>query len=160
MKPELDALDVRILEHLQRDATLPVADIAEKVESSKTVVWRRIQRLVDDGVIRERVAVLDHRKIGLGVMVFVHVKLARHGSDALAKFLDAIKPFPQVIECHTLMGNFDFLLKVIVPTIEDYEQFVWHKLSKIAGVQEVMSSISMSQPVNSTRLPVKTTAAA
>ncbi len=160
MKPELDALDVRILEHLQRDATLPVADIAEKVESSKTVVWRRIQRLVDDGVIRERVAVLDHRKIGLGVMVFVHVKLARHGSDALSKFLDAIKPFPQVIECHTLMGNFDFLLKVIVPTIEDYEQFVWHKLSKIAGVQEVMSSISMSQPVNSTRLPVKTTAAA
>jgi Lrp/AsnC family transcriptional regulator len=160
MKAELDALDVRILEHLQRDATLPVADIAEKVESSKTVVWRRIQRLVDDGVIRERVAVLDHRKIGLGVMVFVHVKLSRHGSDALAKFLDAIKPFQQVIECHTLMGNFDFLLKVIVPTIEDYEQFVWHKLSKIAGVQEVMSSISMSQPVNSTRLPVKTTAAA
>ncbi|MGH8441322.1 MAG: Lrp/AsnC ligand binding domain-containing protein, partial [Nevskiaceae bacterium] len=62
-------------------------------------------------------------------------------------------------ECHTLMGNFDFLLKVLVPTIEDYEQFVWHKLSKIQGVQEVMSSISMSQPVNSTRLPVKAAAA-
>ena len=155
MTEPLDALDVRILEQLQRDATTPVADIADKVESSKTVVWRRIQRLIEDGVIRERVAVLDHRKVGLGVMVFAQVKLARHGSDALSKFLDAIKPFPQVIECHTLMGNFDFLLKVIVPSIEDYEQFVWHKLSKINGVQEVMSSISMSQPINSTKLPVK-----
>lgn len=159
MNEPLDALDVRILEQLQRDATMPVADIADKVDSSKTVVWRRIQRLIEDGVIRERVAVLDHRKVGLGVMVFVQVKLARHGSDALSKFLDAIRPFPQVIECHTLMGNFDFLLKVIVPSIEDYEQFVWHKLSKISGVQEVMSSISMSQPINSTRLPVKAAAA-
>lgn len=159
MNPDLDALDVRILNELQHDATTPVQDIADKVESSKTVVWRRIQKLIEDGVIRERVAVLDHRKVGLGIMVFAHVKLARHGSDALAKFLAAIKPFSQVIECHTLMGNFDFLLKVLVPSIEDYEQFVWHKLSKIQGVQEVMSSISMSQPINSTRLPVKAIAA-
>ena len=159
MKVELDDLDVRILQELQQDATTPVADLASRVDSSKTVVWRRIQRLVEAGVIRGRVAVLDHTKVGLGIMVFAHVKLARHGSDALSKFLAAIQPFTQVIECHTLMGNFDFLLKVVVPSIEDYEQFVWHKLSKIQGVQEVMSSISMSQPVNSTRLPVRASAA-
>ncbi|MFP5306938.1 MAG: Lrp/AsnC family transcriptional regulator [Gammaproteobacteria bacterium] len=151
----LDALDVRILDLLQRDATLPIADIAERVASSKTVVWRRIQKLVDGGVIRSRVAILDHRKVGLGVMVIAHVKMARHGRDVLPKFLDAIKLFPQVIECHTLMGDVDFLLKILVKSVEDYEQFFWQKLSKIDGVQEISSSISMSQTVNTTRLPLQ-----
>ncbi|MFA5941990.1 MAG: Lrp/AsnC family transcriptional regulator [Sinimarinibacterium sp.] len=154
MKTDLDALDVRILDLLQRDATLPIAEIADKVASSKTVVWRRIQKLLDTGVIRERVAVLDHRKVGLGVMVIAHVKMARHGRDVLPKFLEAVKLFPQVIECHTLMGDVDFLLKILVESVEDYEHFFWQKLSKIDGVQEISSSISMSQTVNTTRVPL------
>ncbi|MEQ1438125.1 Lrp/AsnC family transcriptional regulator [Fontimonas sp. SYSU GA230001] len=154
MKENLDGLDVRILDLLQRDATLPIAEIAERVASSKTVVWRRIQKLLDSGVIRERVAVLDHRKVGLGVMVIAHVKMARHGRDVLPRFLEAVKLFPQVIECHTLMGDVDFLLKILVESVEDYEHFFWQKLSKIDGVQEISSSISMSQTVNTTRLPL------
>lgn len=154
MKTDLDALDVRILDLLQRDATLPIAEIADKVASSKTVVWRRIQKLLDSGVIRERVAVLDHRKVGLGVMVIAHVKMARHGRDVLPRFLDAVKLFPQVIECHTLMGDVDFLLKILVESVEDYEHFFWQKLSKVDGVQEISSSISMSQTVNTTRVPL------
>lgn len=155
MEQLLDSLDVRILDLLQRDATLPIADIAERVASSKTVVWRRIQKLLESGVIRERVAVLDHRKLGLSVMVIAHVKMARHGRDVLPKFLEAVKLFPQVIECHTLMGDVDFLLKILVRSVEDYEQFFWQKLSKIDGVQEISSSISMSQTVNTTRLPLQ-----
>lgn len=154
MKADIDALDVRILDLLQKDATLPIAEIADKVASSKTVVWRRIQKLLDARVIRERVAVLDHRKVGLGVMVIAHVKMARHGRDVLPKFLEAVKLFPQVIECHTLMGDVDFLLKILVESVEDYEQFFWQKLSKIDGVQEISSSISMSQTVNTTRVPL------
>lgn len=154
MKTDLDALDVRILDLLQRDATLPIAEIADKVASSKTVVWRRIQKLLDSGVIRERVAVLDHRKVGLSVMVIAHVKMARHGRDVLPRFLDAVKLFPQVIECHTLMGDVDFLLKILVESVEDYEHFFWQKLSKVDGVQEISSSISMSQTVNTTRVPL------
>ena len=155
MDQELDALDVRILDLLQRDASLPIAEIAEQAASSRTVVWRRIQRLLDTGVIRGRVAVLDHRKVGLGVMVISHVKMARHGRDVLPNFLAAVKLFPQVIECHTLMGDVDFLLKILVGSIEEYEQFFWQKLSKIEGVQENSSSISMSQTVNTTRLPLR-----
>lgn len=155
MTYQIDALDVRILDLLQRDATLPIADVAEQVASSKTVVWRRIQKLVESGVIRERVAVLDHRKVGLGVMVIAHVKMARHGRDVLPKFLEAVRLFPQVIECHTLMGDVDFLLKILVENVEAYEQFFWQKLSKIDGVQEISSSISMSQTVNTTRLPLR-----
>ncbi|SFF57346.1 transcriptional regulator, AsnC family [Fontimonas thermophila] len=155
MRYPLDALDVRILDLLQRDATLPIADIAERVASSKTVVWRRIQKLLDAGVIRGRVAVLDHRKVGLGVMVIAHVKMARHGRDVLPRFIEAVQLFPQVIECHTLMGDVDFLLKIMVESVEDYEQFFWQKLSKIDGVQEISSSISMSQTVYTTRLPLR-----
>lgn len=151
---KLDKLDIRILDLLQQDATLAVADIAQQVASSKTVVWRRIQKYLADGVIRERVAVLDHHAIGLGVMIFAHVKMSRHGKDVLPNFLKAVKTFPQVIECHTLMGDVDFLLKIMLRSIEDYEQFFWQKLSKIEGVQEVSSSISMSQTVNTTRLPL------
>ncbi len=155
MSHPIDALDVRILDLLQRDATVPIAEIAEAVASSRTVVWRRIQKLVDAGVIRERVAVLDHRKVGLGVMVIAHVKMARHGRDVLPKFLDAVRLFPQVIECHTLMGDVDFLLKILVASVDDYEQFFWQKLSKVDGVQEISSSISMSQTINTTRLPLQ-----
>src|SRR3546814_5853544 len=107
MSEPLDALDVRILDLLQDDVTLPVAEIAERVASSKTVVWRRMQKLVDSGVIRERVAIVDHHKAGLGIMVFAHVKMTRHHRDALPIFLDAVRKLPPVIECHTLMGDVD-----------------------------------------------------
>lgn len=150
----VDALDLRILKILQDDVTLPVAEIAEKVASSKSVVWRRINRLIADGVIRERVALLDPHRLGLGVMVFAQVKMGRHGRDVLPKFVESVKRYPQVIECHTLMGNVDFLLKIVVRDVEEYEHFWWHELSRIDGVQEVSSSIAMTSFVNRTQLPL------
>lgn len=153
--PRLDALDVRLLELLQADATLPVAELAEQLASSKTVVWRRMQRLQQLGVIRGRVALLDHRKVGLAVLIFAHVKMTRHDRDVLPKFIDAVKALPQVIECHTLMGDVDFLLKIVLASLEEYEHFVWQKLSQIDGVREISSSISLSQSVNTTRLPLR-----
>src|SRR5689334_17096496 len=102
--PGLDDLDIRILALLQRDASLTHGEIAEAVASSKAVVWRRIRRMLDENIIRHRVAVLDHRKIGLRVMVLAQVKLARHASDAVPRFIEAVRSLPQVIECHTLMG--------------------------------------------------------
>ena len=152
MLSELDAMDIRILNILQQDASTTISQIAEMVNSSNTVVWRRVQQLTDKGIIRARVALLDHRKMGLEVMVFASVKMSRHSRDVLPQFIDAVRAFPQVIECHALMGHVDFLLKIVVPSINAYEHFVWQKLSQIEGVQEVTSSISMSQPVYTTRL--------
>ncbi len=152
--PSMEPIDLRILEILQVDVTTSTAEIARKVGSSKTVVWRRIQRFVDAGIIKERVAVLDHRKMGLSMMVFASVKMSRHSKDALPKFMEAVKAFPQVLECHCLMGHVDFLLKVVVRSIDEYEHFVWQTLSQIDGVQEVTSAISMSQAVCTTRLPL------
>lgn len=155
MSEALDALDLRILELLQRDVTLPVNDIAEQVASSKSVVWRRVQRFLDSGIIRSRVAVLDTRKVGLGITVFAQVKMVRHGKNTLQKFAAAINRLPEVVECHTLMGDVDFLLKIVVRDVERYQQFVWNELSQIEGVREVNSSISLSQLVESSRLPLE-----
>lgn len=156
MSEPLDALDLRILDLLQQDATLPVNDIADRVASSKSVVWRRIQRFLDTGIIKQRVAVIDPKKVGLGVTVFAHVKMARHGKNALQKFVQAINRHPEVVECHTLMGDVDFLLKIVVRDVDRYQQFVWNDLSQIEGVREVSSSISLGQWVAGNRLPLDT----
>ena len=81
--------------------------------------------------------------------------MVRHGRNALPNFVEAIRKFPQVVECHSLMGNVDFLLKILVADVKDYEQFFWNQLSKIDGVQEISSSISMTQFFSTTRVPVR-----
>lgn len=148
----LDTLDYRILDALQQDVTQPINELAERLGSSKSVVWRRMQRLLELKVIRERVAVLDAEKLGYQVLVFAQVKMARHGTDTLPRFVESIRRFPQVIECHSLMGSVDFLLKILVRDVKDYEQFFWNQLSKLDGVQEISSSISMTQFVSSRRI--------
>jgi Lrp/AsnC family transcriptional regulator len=155
MTEKLDALDLRILELLQQDVTTPVNDVAERVASSKSVVWRRIQRFLDSGIIKQRVAVLDTKKVGLGVTVFAQVKMARHGRHALHKFVQAVNRHPEVVECHTLMGDVDFLLKIVVRDVDRYQQFVWNELSQVEGVREVSSSISLRQLIDTNRLPLE-----
>jgi Lrp/AsnC family transcriptional regulator len=154
MTISLDALDVKLLHELQSDVTTPVAELAERVGSSKTVCWRRIQRLLDAGVIKERVAILDPKKVGLDVLVFAHVKMNRHGREILPQFVEAVRRYPEVIECYTLTGDVDFLLKIVVKNVEEYERFFWQKLSCIEGVQEVSSSIALTTFVHTTRLPL------
>lgn len=152
---QLDRLDLRILDELQRDSALPVTELAERVDSSKSVCWRRMQRLQQEGVIKERVAIVDREAVGLKVMIFAHVKMNRHGRSVLPHFVDEIKTFPQVVECHTLMGDVDFLLKIVVKDIEEYEHFFWQQLSQMEGVQEVSSSIVMTEVASTTALPLR-----
>ncbi|AXQ30043.1 Lrp/AsnC family transcriptional regulator [Solimonas sp. K1W22B-7] len=157
MTHALDELDIRILNQLQDDATLPVAEVAERVASSKSVVWRRVQGFVDSGVIERRVAVLNPKKVGFSVMVFAMVKMSRHSSNALPKFIEAVKAIPQVLECHTTLGQVDFVLKIATTSIEEYRELVWTRLSQLE-VQEISSLISFEQTVNTTRLPLHATA--
>jgi Lrp/AsnC family transcriptional regulator len=159
-RKRLDSLDVRILEVLQQDVSLPMADLAERLRSSKSVVWRRVQEMLDAGVIRSRVAIIDPRKVGLNILVFVRVRMEGHARDVLPQFIATIKTFPEVLECHSLLGDVDFLLKVIVPTLDDYESFFVSKLSRIEGVREVTTSVSMGRIVSTTQLPLRAAAAA
>ncbi len=150
----LDGIDRRILEVLQRDAALSAADVATRVGLSTTTCWRRIQQLEQAGVIKGRVAVLDRAALGLDVMVFVQVRLSTQGRDAIAQFDRAIRDRPEVLDCYTLTGEWDFCLRIVTRDMKEYEAFFLDHLSKIPNVQSVNSSIAVTVVKESTALPL------
>ena len=154
MQSELDAYDRRILEVLQADASLSSAQVAERVGLSQSPCWRRIQRLKEEGVIRGQVTLLDRKKVGLNTQIFAEVKLNAHGRSTFAEFTEAIRGFPEVLECYVLMGSVDFLLRIVTPDIEAYERFFFEKLSNVPGIQEVNSIVALSEIKSTTSLPL------
>jgi Lrp/AsnC family transcriptional regulator len=154
MTLEIDRTDARILDALQKDGSLSAAQLAERCNLTTTTAWRRLQRLEESGAIKGRVALLDRRKLGLNVVVFVEIKLATTGRDALASFERSIQKYPEVLDCYTIMGDKDFLLRIVVPSIEAYEAFFLDHLSRIPGVQAVNSTIALSVIKESTILPL------
>ncbi|MFC3714086.1 Lrp/AsnC family transcriptional regulator [Sphingoaurantiacus capsulatus] len=150
----LDVIDRKILRLLQEDASLSTAEVAERVGISQSPCWRRMQRLKDDGVIRAQVALLDRKKIGLNAQIFAQIKLNAHGRQHLEEFSDAIQGFPEVLECFVLMGQVDFLLRIVAADIDAYERFFFEKLSRVPGIQEVNSVVTLSQIKATTALPV------
>ena len=108
----------------------------------------------DDGIIRDQPVKLDREKVGLNTMVFAHVKLTSHGRSNLSEFAEAVKEYPEVLDCYVLLGNVDFLLRIVTEDIKAYEQFFFEKLSQLPGIQEVNSSIVMSDIKHTTVLPI------
>jgi Lrp/AsnC family transcriptional regulator len=158
MQIELDRGDVRILDVLQHHGDLSAADVAERVGMTASTCWRRVSRLQELGVLKQRVALVDREKIGLNVMVFSHVKLSGHGRDALLKFEQAVREHPEILECYTLMGETDFLLRIVCRDIKAYEAFFLDHLSRFPGVQSVNSSIALAVIKETTALPLATVA--
>ena len=155
MQPlRLDTTDRRILEWPQKEPGINAAELGEKIGLSQSAVWRRIQSLRDEGVIRDQPVKLDREKVGLNTMVFAHVKLTSHGRSNLAEFSDAVRDFPEVLDCYVLLGNVDFLLRIVTEDIKAYEQFFFEKLSQLPGIQEVNSSIVLSDIKHTTVLPI------
>ncbi|GHF23968.1 transcriptional regulator [Kordiimonas sediminis] len=155
MSYKLDELDTRILKELQKDARISLVDLAEKISSSRSVVWRRIQGMEQAGIIQKHTVILDPKLVGVGVMVIAQVKMQAHNREALPNFIEKVKSFPEVVECHTLMGNIDFILKVMVKDVQAYEEFFWNRLSQIEGVREISSSIALTAVKNTTELPIR-----
>jgi Lrp/AsnC family transcriptional regulator len=151
---DLDQTDRRILEWLQQEPGINASELGEKIGLSQSAAWRRIQRLRDEGVIREQPVKIDREKIGLNTMVFAHVKLTSHGRSNLAEFSDAVQEFPEVLDCYVVLGNVDFLLRIVTEDIKAYEQFFFEKLSQLPGIQEVNSSIVLSDIKHTTVLPI------
>jgi Lrp/AsnC family transcriptional regulator len=154
MQSDLDRTDVRILDLLQAHGDLSGAQVAERLSLTASTCWRRITRLEKQGVIVKRVALLDREKLGLSVMVFSHVKLAGHGRDALLRFEQAVRAHPEILECYTLMGETDFLLRIVCRDIKAYEAFFLDHLSRFPGVQSVNSSIALAVIKEMTALPL------
>jgi Lrp/AsnC family transcriptional regulator len=151
---DLDAYERRILRELQADASLTTAGLAERIGLSASPCWRRIDRLERDGIIRRRVALVDRRKVGLNAQIFAQVKLNAHGRANLDEFSEAIRAFPEVLDAYVLMGSMDFMLRIVARDIEAYERFFFDQLSKLPGVQEINSTVALSEIKSTTELPI------
>lgn len=151
---QLDDQDRKILALLQQDAALSTAEVADRVGLSQSPCWRRIQRLKDDGVIRAQVVLVDRAKVGLKTQIFAQVKLSAQGRQHLDEFSAAIRRFPEVLECWVLMGPVDFLLRVVAPDVESYERFFFEHLSRVPGIQEITSTVALSEIKATTALPI------
>jgi Lrp/AsnC family transcriptional regulator len=152
--PTIDRLDRRILDLLQREGALPVAEVATRTGLSTTTCWRRIQQLEQSGVIRGRVALLDRAALGLDVTIFAHVKLSSQGRDAISAFAAAIRERPEVLDCYTTMGEWDFMLRVVTRDIKAFEAFYLDHLSKLPYVQSINSSVAVTVIKETTVLPI------
>jgi len=154
LHPQLDRVDLRILDLVQREGALSVAEVASRTGLSTTTCWRRIQNLEQTGVIRGRVALLDRSALGLDVTIFAHVKLSTQGRDAISAFAEAIRERPEVLDCYTTMGEWDFMLRVVTRDIKAYEAFYLDHLSKLPYVQSINSSVTVTVIKETTVLPI------
>lgn len=150
---QLDRVDIAILSELQADGTLSIATLSERVGLSATPCWKRLKRLEDAGIIENRVALLNRKKVGLPVTVFVSIRTAHHDEKWLEQFAAAVVSLPEVVEFHRMSGDVDYLLKVVTSDIDGYDQ-IYKRLIKVAQLSSVSSAFSMEEIKFTTALPL------
>lgn len=151
---ELDAIDHRILSQLQANARVTNSDLSRAVGLSPSPCLRRVRELEQNGTINRYVTLLNPAAVGLPVSVFVQVTLERQIETALGAFEDAITKRPEVMECYLMTGDADYLIRVVVASIDDYERFLVNELTTIPGVASIKSSFALKQVTYRTDLPL------
>ena len=149
----MDAVDLKILAILQEDVSLSVQEVANRVNLSQTPCWRRIQRLEESGVIARRVAIADPDKIGFGLSVFVEIETNDHSAAWLERFAEAVLSLPEVMEVHRMAGDIDYLLRIAVSSMADYDLF-YRKLIAAVPLKNVTSRFAMERVKFTTAYPV------
>ncbi len=152
--PRLDDLDRRLLALLQDDARASSAELARKIDLSPPGLQKRLRKLEERGVIRRYATVLNREAVGLDLLCFVNVQLAHHRPDTAERFRDEMKVLPQVLECHYLTGEFDYVVKIVVANHTELEKFLFEKLMRIEGVDRIRTSIVLNEIKVSTALPL------
>ncbi len=153
---DLQTTDIDILQMLQRDSSLSTSAIADHLNLSQSPCWRRINRIEQAGLIKKRVALLDRRALGMDVVVFATVSLTANGRQNLEAFERDIVRFPEVMECYTMAGIWDYMLKVVARDIAHYEDFVRNTLTTNESIRELHSHMAVTEIKNSTELPLET----
>ena len=146
--------DMKILAALQHDADISTSDLAAKVNLSQSPCWRRVNKFEESGLIRRRVALLDRQKLGLEVVVFATVNLNQIGKQNLLAFERTVESYPEVVECYTMAGIWDYMLKIVCRDIRHYEDFVRNTLSASDAIRELHSHIAVTEIKNTTELPL------
>ncbi|MGE4063775.1 MAG: Lrp/AsnC family transcriptional regulator [Rhodospirillaceae bacterium] len=149
-----DKIDLKILAALQEDAARSSAEIAQTVGLSASTCGHRIKRLIADGYIRKTVAILSREKLDMRAQFFVKVNVLQHDPQYVREFVERMKTLSEVLECHVLLGAFDFLLRVVTPDLKSYEEFYFKKLTCIPGVREAVTFVAISEVKMTTALPL------
>ena len=142
---ELDSLDQKILAIIQTDATLPIHEIGSMVGLSTNPCWKRIKRMEDSGLIEKRVALVNPAKLGLGATAFVTIRTNKHNPEWLECFARAINDIAEVIECHRMSGDVDYLLKIAVSDIAHYDRVYQKLIASVPSLSDVSSTFSMER---------------
>ena len=150
----MDAVDRKILQILQSDASIAMADLAQRVGLSHTPCWRRVKQLEENGTIRERVVILDPVLMGLNVNVLANIRLKAHDEDTLNAFERAARERPEIVECFIMGGESDYAVRIVVSSIEEYETLLKKVLLHFPGVASVNSHFALKCLKNTTRLPL------
>ena len=150
----LDEIDRQILKHLQEDARIPNARLAELVGLSPAPCLRRLRALKEAGVIRKYVTLVDPRTVGHGVTVFVAIRLDLQAEGRLEILESAVRKWPEVLECYLMTGDADYLLRVVVADVEAYENFLRTKLTRLESVASIRSSFALKEVMYSTAMPI------
>lgn len=154
MPETYDNMDRKILNLMQEDASLTIAEIADRVALTHSPCWRRIQRLREEGVIVRQVTLLDRKLVGLNTQIFALVRLNAKGRESIEEFSRAIRSFPEVLDCYVTLGATDFILRIVAKDIDAYERFFFDQLSRVPGVQEINSMVALSEIKSTTSLPL------
>ncbi len=155
MKNNLDEVDLQLLALLQRDGRITNADLAKAVNLSPPSVLQRVRALEKASLIRGYHALLDHERLGFRITAMVMITLALHQDMAIERFRRAVQDIPEILECHHVSGDFDFLLKVVVRDMRGYEAFVREKLSRIKGVGQIRTSFVLGTPKATSEIPLE-----
>ena len=153
MKP-FDSIDQAILLALQRDARQTMAELAEQVSLSQSPCWRRVRHLEQSGVIQGYHASLSRKHLGYGVTGFIHLQMQNHTPEVTAAFEREVVALPQVVSCHNLSGNYDFLIEAVEVDLESFSALVRNKIRSLPGVKEIATSFSLQEVKAAGILPV------
>jgi Lrp/AsnC family leucine-responsive transcriptional regulator len=153
-RPRLDSLDLRLLAHLQDDARASSAELARRVGLSGPGLQKRLKKLEAQGVVRRYATLVDREAVGLDLLCFVHVMLAHHRPNSVKRFPGRVKEMREVLECHFLTGEFDYLMKIVVANHDELEKFLFNKLMKVDGVDRIRTSIVVKEVKATTSLPL------
>ena len=145
MAIKMDSTDKEILRHLQQDALLTTKELASRLNLSPTPVYERVRRLEKDGVIKKYVALVDREKVSKDLMVFCSIRLKEHAQQAGAKFVEEIVALDEVQECYNISGDYDFMLKIVVHDMREYQAFLMNKLASLENIGSTHSIFVMSE---------------
>jgi Lrp/AsnC family leucine-responsive transcriptional regulator len=152
---KLDKLDKRILAEVQRNGALTNLELADKIGLSASPCARRVKQLEDSGIIERQVTILNPAKLELKLTAVIQISMDRHTPDRFEEFEKHVSTYPEVLECSLITGqSADYLLKVVVPDMEYYQEFLLNKITRIKGVSDVHSRFIMRKVVNTTALPL------